>query len=40
MPKAGGKHFPYTKAGVKAAKAAAKKTGQKVVYAKPKAKKK
>lgn len=27
MPKVNGKHFPYTKAGEKAAKAEAKKTG-------------
>ena len=30
MPKVGGKHFPYSKKGKKAAKAAAKKTGKKM----------
>jgi hypothetical protein len=32
MPKVGGKHYAYTKAGMKKAKAAAKKTGKKVKY--------
>jgi hypothetical protein len=30
MPKVGSKRFPYTKAGIKAAQAYAKRTGQKV----------
>lgn len=30
MPKVGGKSYPYTKAGMKAAKAAAKKSGKKM----------
>ena len=32
MPNIGGKKFPYTKEGMKKAKAAAKKTGKKVKY--------
>lgn len=40
MPKVGGKHFPYTKAGQAAARAYAKKTGKKVTAKKPKPKKK
>jgi len=36
MPKVGNKHFPYTKAGEKQAKAYAKKTGQKVALPKKK----
>tara|TARA_R110002020_G_scaffold60451_6_gene163755 strand:- start:7860 stop:7976 length:117 start_codon:yes stop_codon:yes gene_type:complete len=31
MPKVGGKKYPYTAAGMKKAKAAAKKSGKKVV---------
>ncbi len=38
MPKVGGKHYAYTPKGVKAAKAAAKKTGKKLKKAKPKSK--
>ncbi len=34
MPKVGGKHFAYSKAGKKAAKRYAKKTGKKVTKAK------
>ena len=40
MPKVGGKHFPYTKKGVAAAKRAAKKTGKKVTKKKVTKKKK
>ena len=36
MPKVGGKHYAYTPKGMKAAKAAAKRTGKKIK--KPKAK--
>lgn len=36
MPKVGGKHFAYTKAGKKKAAAHAKKTGKKITRAKPK----
>ena len=36
MPKVGKKEFKYTKAGKKAAKVYAKKTGRKVTKAKPK----
>ena len=36
MPKVGGKNFAYSKAGQKAAKTYAKKTGRKVTKAKPK----
>jgi|TARA_R110000823_G_scaffold309298_1_gene433417 hypothetical protein len=36
MPKVGDKHFSYSKAGQKAAKTYAKKTGSKVTKAKPK----
>ena len=36
MPKVGTKKFPYTKAGMKKAKAAAKKAGKKVSYKKKK----
>jgi len=36
MPMVGGKKFPYTKAGMSAAKKAAKKTGAKMVKAKKK----
>lgn len=36
MPKVGGKHYAYTKAGMKKAKADAKKKGKKVVYKKGK----
>ena len=36
MPKVGNKHFAYTKAGMKKAKAAAKKKGVKVQYKKKK----
>ena len=32
MPKVGGKKYPYTKAGMKAAKKQAKKTGKKMAY--------
>lgn len=32
MPKVGGKKYAYTKAGMKKAKAAAKKSGKKVKY--------
>lgn len=39
MPKVGQKHFQYTKRGITAAKAYAKKTGKKVVYKRPKKKK-
>jgi hypothetical protein len=34
MPKVGNKHYPYTKAGVAAAKREAKRTGKKVQYTK------
>lgn len=40
MPKVGGKHYSYTKAGMAAAKKAAKKTGKPMTMAKKKAKKK
>jgi hypothetical protein len=36
MPKVGGKKFSYSKAGQKAAKTHAKKTGQSMTKAKPK----
>ena len=36
MPKVGGKHFAYTKAGIKKAKAEAKKTGKKMTKTKGK----
>jgi hypothetical protein len=36
MPKVGGKHFAYTKAGMKKAKAEAKKTGKKMTKTKRK----
>ena len=36
MPKVGNKHFAYTKAGKKAAKSYAKKTGKKVTGSKKK----
>ena len=36
MPKVGNKHFAYTKAGKKAAKSYAKKTGKKVTDSKKK----
>ena len=36
MPKVGKKHYAYTKTGMAKAKAAAKKTGKKVSYAKKK----
>ena len=39
MPKVGGKHFSYSKAGRKAAKQYAAKTGQKMSKTKPKRKK-
>lgn len=35
MPKVGGKHFSYTKAGQAAAKKEAKRTGKKVTRKKP-----
>lgn len=38
MPKVGKKHYPYTAKGMAMAKAKAKKTGQKVSYAKKKKK--
>lgn len=38
MPKVGKKHFPYTKAGEKAAEAEAKKTGKPMTKKKPVAK--
>ena len=40
MPKVGKRHFQYTKRGLTAAKAYAKKTGKRVVYKRPKKKKK
>lgn len=36
MPKVGGKHFPYSEKGKKAAKVAAKKSGKKVMFKKGK----
>jgi len=36
MPKVGKKHYSYTKAGMKKAKAAAKRTGKKISYRKKK----
>ena len=39
MPKVGGKSYSYTPKGMAAAKKAAKKTGKKVQYSKPKKKK-
>ena len=38
MPKVGGKHFSYSKAGKTAAKKYAKKTGKKMTNTKPKKK--
>lgn len=38
MPKVGKKHYSYTPAGMAKAKAAAKKSGKKVTYAKKKKK--
>ena len=38
MPKVGGKSYSYTPRGMAAAKKAAKKTGNKVTYTKPKKK--
>lgn len=38
MPKVGGKHYSYSAKGQKAAKAAAKRTGQKITSKKPKKK--
>ena len=40
MPKIGGKKFPYTKSGMKAAKAYSKAKGKPVTASKPKAKRK
>lgn len=40
MPKVGSKHYAYTPKGMAMAKAAAKKKGTKVEYAKPKGAKK
>ena len=40
MPTVNGKHFTYTKRGITAARAYAKKTGKRVVYKRPKKKKK
>ena len=40
MPKVGGKHYSYSDKGVKAAKAAAKRTGQKITTTKASPKKK
>ncbi len=40
MPMVGGKEYPYTKAGMAAAKKAAKKSGAKMTKAKAKSKKK
>lgn len=40
MPKVGKKHYAYTKKGMAKAKAAAKKSGKKVMYGKKKKKKK
>ena len=37
MPQVGNQHFPYTKAGTKAAKMTAKKSGQPMVVKPPKA---
>ena len=39
MPKVGGKHYSYTKAGMAAAKAAAKKSGKKMTTKNPMKKK-
>jgi len=39
MPKVGRTKYPYTKAGVKKAKAASKRTGKSYVYKPPKKKK-
>jgi len=39
MPKVGGKHYSYSKAGKSKAKAAAKKSGKKVTYGKKPTKK-
>ena len=40
MPIVGKKHYQYTKRGIAAARKQAKKTGKKVVYKRPKKKKK
>jgi hypothetical protein len=39
MPKVGGRHYSYTKAGMAAAKKAAKKTGQRMTMGRKKKKK-